>query len=118
MEKYKEAVAKLNEKQSLRTLQKIRKDMWLAGGFDDETVEQTMLLLVEEVGELAKAIRKNVAGMKCDVAKDNFSTVGEEAADVFNLLLDLCTIMKIDLFDVFKDKNIKCSTRIWKSNKN
>jgi len=103
----------MTEEKSLRDIQKLREKMWYMMGFDDETAEQTLLLLVEEIGELAKATRKHI-GMKCDTSKNNYTSIGEETADVLNLLLDFCTILGIDLFDAFKDKNTKQIDRVRK----
>ncbi len=113
MASYKELVKKIDAKQSLKSLQSLREEMWHEMGFDDETAAQTLLLLVEEVGELAKATRKQI-GMKCDTSKGNYTEISEEAADVFNLLLDFCTIEGVDLFDAFKAKSEKHIGRVWK----
>jgi len=48
----------MNEGTTVKELQKYINDMIDIRGFDDETAQDTMLLLTEEVGELAKAIRK------------------------------------------------------------
>ena len=70
-----------------------------------------ILLLIEEVGELAKAIRKNENKLGIDKTKEcNYSSVESEVADVFIVLLSICDILNIDLFKVFLDKeeeNIK-----------
>lgn len=47
-------------------------------------VEKTMLWIMEEVGELAEAVRK----------RDN---VGEEIADVFAWLVSLANLFEVDL---------------------
>ena len=39
-------------------------------GFEDETLHERLVLLMEEVGELAKACRK-VSGMNVDAVKEN-----------------------------------------------
>lgn len=80
-------------------------------GFDSETVPEVKMLLVEEVGELAKAIRKQ-HGMKVDSASKQHD-VEEEAADVFWLLVDLCNRLGIDLEKAFTDKEAKNSHRTW-----
>ena len=72
-------------------------------GFDDETIKDIMLLMTEEVGELAKAIRKH-SGIKIDMNKGNYNPISEEIADVFIYLVDLCNVLDIDLFTAFKDK--------------
>ncbi len=113
MASYKQLVKKINEKQSLKSLQSLREEMWHEMAFDDETAEQTLLLMVEEVGELAKATRKQI-GMKCDTSSGNYTNISEEVADVFSLLLDFCTVTGIDLFDAFKSKSEKNIGRVWK----
>ena len=49
---------KLNEKNTLQEVQKYIKDVIEIRGFSNQEIEKTMLLLLEEVGELAKSIRK------------------------------------------------------------
>ena len=51
---------KLNEKNILQEVQQYIKDVIKIRGFSNQEIEKTMLLLLEEVGELAKSIRKNV----------------------------------------------------------
>lgn len=78
-----------------------------------ETVPEVFTLLVEEVGELAKAIRK-ANGQKIgahSVQRD----VAEEAADVFWLLVDLCNRLDIDLAKAFADKEIINQNRTWEA---
>ncbi len=80
-------------------------------GFEKETVPEVFTLLVEEVGELAKAIRR-VNGQKIGAhSKDH--DVAEEAADVFWLLIDLCNRLNIDLAHAFVAKEAKNQKREW-----
>ena len=80
-------------------------------GFDDETVSQKFMLLIEEVGELAKAARKH-ANIK--VANDATNiNVADEVADVFTVLLDICNQLGIDLDKAFIQKEQKNQTRTW-----
>jgi NTP pyrophosphatase (non-canonical NTP hydrolase) len=74
-------------------------------------VPEVFTLLVEEVGELAKAIRK-WNGQKTDSSSTHHD-VEEEAADVFWLVLDLCNRLDIDLAKAFAEKEAKNTTRIW-----
>ena len=80
-------------------------------GFADQKIEKTMLLLLEEVGELAKSIRKNATNMRIDNDKINhYDTIESEIADVFIVLSSICNKLGIDLFKSIKDKeeeNIK-----------
>jgi NTP pyrophosphatase (non-canonical NTP hydrolase) len=83
-------------------------------GFSDEGAKDLMLLMVEEVGELAKALRKHV-GLKIDQQKAaSYTSVEEEVADVFIYLLTLCNVLEIDLFTALKNKELKNEQRFWK----
>ncbi len=87
-------------------------------GFDKETPRDITLLMVEEVGELAKAIRK-ITGLKIDQNKANsYTTVEEEVADVFFYLLDLCASLNIDLFTALKNKELRNEKRFFATNPN
>lgn len=88
-------------------------ELVVARGFDTETVHEVFSLLVEEVGELAKAIRKT-SGMKVDRASKEHS-VEEEAADVFWLLIDLCNRLDINLAEAFEKKETINQQRNWTS---
>jgi|GEM_PF-444159 len=82
-------------------------------GFDNEGPRDTVLLMVEEVGELAKAMRKFV-GLKIDQRKaDSYTSVEEEIADVFFYLLNLCNTLNIDLFTALKNKELKNEKRFF-----
>lgn len=86
--------------------------LMLARGFDKETVPEVFTLLVEEVGELAKAIRKHNGQKTGEHSK--IHDVAEEAADVFWLLIDVCNRLGIDLAEAFEAKELKNSKREWK----
>lgn len=65
-----------------------------------------MLLLLEKVGELAKAIRKNATNMSIDNSKINhYDTIESEVADVFIVLSSICNKLNIDLYKSLKIKN-------------
>lgn len=80
-------------------------------GFDKETPPEVFTLLVEEIGELAKAMRK-ANGQKVDKTRRQHD-VEEEAADVFWLLIDLCNRLDIDLEKAFEAKEKKNQKRQW-----
>jgi NTP pyrophosphatase (non-canonical NTP hydrolase) len=104
-------MSKLPTNSTLADYQQLIRDLVIERGFDKETVPEVLMLLVEEVGELAKAIRKT-HGMKTD---DNSRKhdVEEEAADVLWLLVDICNRLGIDLEQAFRDKEQKNQTRTW-----
>ena len=84
-------------------------------GFDNESPRDIVLLMVEEVGELAKALRKFI-GLKIDQRKlDSYTAVEEEVADIFIYLLDLCNVLNIDPFTALKNKELKNEKRFWAS---
>ena len=56
----------LNENNSLRDVQKYINNVNEIRGFNSQPITEMMLLLTEEVGELAKAIRKNNTNIKID----------------------------------------------------
>lgn len=95
----------------LEEYQKLVKRLVAERGFDKETVPEVFTLLVEEIGELAKAIRKS-NGQKVDKSKRQHE-VEEEAADVFWLLIDLCNRLDIDLAQAFEEKEKKNQARSW-----
>jgi NTP pyrophosphatase (non-canonical NTP hydrolase) len=85
-------------------------------GYDDETVSEVFLLLVEEVGELGKAIRKNTGMRISDHSKDH--AVADELADVFWLVVDLANRLDIDLDKAFEQKELANQKRKYKPAKN
>ena len=83
-------------------------------GFADQPVLETMLLLLEETGELAKAIRKTATKMSVDIEKlHNYDPTESEVADVFFVLASVCNQLNINLFKALKEKEkINCE-RNW-----
>lgn len=105
---------KLSPQASLGTLQQYIHDVVVERGFADESARDILLLMIEEVGELAKSIRK-YSGIKVDAAKaEKYSLIEEELADVFIYLLDLANTLKIDLFTAFRTKEQENNQRSWK----
>ena len=101
----------MSKEKTLAQYQDLIKKLAVERGFDKDTVPEVFTLLVEEVGELAKAIRKK-NGQKVDLARKQHE-VEEEAADVFWLLIDLCNRLDIDLAKSFAEKEAKNATRTW-----
>lgn len=94
---------------SLSDYQKLIKKLVIERGYDHETVSQVFTLLVEEVGELAKAIRK-YNGQKVHTDSQTHN-VAEELADVFWLLIDISNRLDVDLAKAFQEKEIKNQSR-------
>ncbi len=102
----------LSNDSSLADYQQLIRQLIIERGYDKETISEVFTLLVEEVGELAKAIRK-VNGQKIgDHSKQH--EIAEEAADVFWLLIDLCNRLDVNLAQAFRDKEIINQSRNYK----
>ena len=109
---------KLSDKSSINEIQSYIKKVMEVRGFNKEKSSDKILLLVEEVGELAKAIRKNEKKLGIDKTKEYYySSIESEIADVFIVLLSICDILNIDLLKVFLDKEEENIKRIWSVNK-
>lgn len=109
----KQQLQKMDNKTSLEDLQKYINEMIEIRGFTNETPQDVMLLLTEEIGELAKEVRKTTH-IKMDVAKSKVLDLEGEIADVFMYLLSMCRVMNIDLLEAFKKKEEKNCKRVWK----
>ena len=82
-------------------------------GFDNETPQDVLLLLTEELGELAKEVRKSTH-IKMDVNSTRTQNLDKEIADVFNYIMALCVATDIDLFEAYKIKEEINFQREWK----
>ena len=105
---------KLNESNTLPEIQSYIKEVIKIRGFNEQEIEKTMLLLLEEVGELAKSIRKNATTMNIDKNKLNhYDTIESEVADVFIVLNSVCNKLNIDLYKALKNKEEENIKRKW-----
>lgn len=103
----------INERSSVAALQHYIHEMVVRRGFDKETPRDVFLLLVEEVGELAKALRKYI-GLKTDKDKqDRYGKLESEMGDVFIYLLDLANLLNIPLFRALHGKEKENEKRTW-----
>ncbi|HEV2402632.1 MAG TPA: MazG nucleotide pyrophosphohydrolase domain-containing protein [Candidatus Saccharimonadales bacterium] len=84
-------------------------------GFAKNTVLEKYLLLSEEIGELAKCIRKSDhTNMRTDAAKHyDFDTAGE-FGDILILLCALANRLDVDLEQAFRNKEEINKKRTWK----
>ena len=107
----------LQENNTLREVQAYIKEINTVRGFETQPVQDTMLLLTEEIGELAKAIRKSASNMCIDINKQyNYDTIESEVADCFYVLSSICNKLNIDLFNSLKEKEKENIHRVWKRN--
>jgi NTP pyrophosphatase (non-canonical NTP hydrolase) len=100
---------------TLADIQTYVADMEEERGFTDETILETYLLLVEEVGELAKCIRKSShTNMRTDAAKQYDENAAHEIADVILLLNSVANRMGVDIEKAIREKEELNKKRIWK----
>ena len=105
-------MAYLREHPTLKDLQKYIDDVCQERGWVKDTYSEKFLLFTEEVGELAKAIRR-VKGLYDEKAKQNTVALEEEFADVLSYLLDLANCFQIDLEKAFREKEQVNQDRTW-----
>lgn len=109
---------KLDKGSSLTDVQLYVKEVIKERGFADQSVQENMLMLIEETGELAKAIRKNTGGMSVDEERIcKYDTVENEAADIFIVLLSICNKLNVNLYEAFMEKEKINIGRNWTINK-
>jgi len=102
----------LNEKPTMSDYQNYVTELEIERGFTNQSVVDRSLLLGEEMGELFKAIRKNVK-----IGTDPKSFVGsidEELADIFIHLCSIANRNNIDLERAFREKEEVNKKRTWK----
>ena len=101
---------------SLSEAQQWIKDMCEERGFNTNTDLQKFLLFSEEVGELAKAIRK-VSGLHVEGAhslEEKQKELRGEFADVAMYLLDLANGFSVNLEAAIREKDEINKKRTWK----
>ncbi len=81
-------------------------------GWDKNSISEVFLLFSEEVGELAKEIRKQT-GFKGEKKPDTRDDMRQEFADVLNYLLELANRFEIDLTEAYFEKHAINADRIW-----
>ncbi len=101
----------LPERPTLGDLQRYVADVCQERGWTDPPAVKFMLF-VEEVGELAKAMRK-AAGLYPEASRPRDLSVEEEFADVLSYLLDLANSYQVDLETAFRAKETLNQGRSW-----
>ena len=99
------------ESDSLRELQAYVWQMNIERGFNAEDASKKLVMLMEEVGELAKAVRKEVGLKFTDTTKQ--TELAEELADVQIVLLGLASLLKVDMAQAVRDKERQNQRRTW-----
>lgn len=102
----------LKQNPNLVDFQRYIGEMVKERGFNNEVPEDIMLFM-EEVGELARAVRKNI-GLKIATDSKAAKEIEEELADCFMYILNLANRHDIDLEEAFRKKEEKNHQRVWK----
>lgn len=108
----------LNDNPTLAEFQSWVREMKAANGWTPTDFRHELALLVEEVGEVAKAHRKqNKSSRLTADQRQTQDSVGEELADILIYLFSLANIENIDLPAALQAKLAKNREREWVSNK-
>src|SRR5579859_5381687 len=105
-------MAYLPEHPTLKDLQNYIDEVCRERGWVKDTYAEKFLLFSEEVGELAKAMRK-AAGLYEEKAKQKNIKLEEEFVDVLSYLLDLANCLQVDLEKAFREKEQVNLSRKW-----
>ncbi len=105
-------MAYLKENPTLADLQSYLDAVCQERGWTKDSPAEKFVLFIEEVGELAKAMRKS-AGLYEEKAKLRDISLEEEFADVLSYLLDLANCYQVDLEQAFRAKEKINESRTW-----
>lgn len=105
-------MANLPEHPTLPELQQYVAEVCQERGWTKDSPSEKFVLFIEEVGELAKAMRK-AAGLYQEQARQRDISLEEEFADVLSYVLDLANCFQIDLEQVFRAKEKVNQERTW-----
>lgn len=98
---------------TLQDVQYYIRDVIRHRGFDKQSVQDELLLLSEETGELAKAVRQHTGRLRNDASSQGHK-VEHEAADVLWMLVCVCNRLGIDLEAALREKEEHNKTRTWR----
>jgi NTP pyrophosphatase (non-canonical NTP hydrolase) len=99
---------------TLPQLQQYLDALCRARGWDQASPLEIWLLLTEEMGELAKAIRNRQALYQEGTTPAQPQEAAEEMADVLSYLLQLANQLDIDLEAAFRAKEARNAKRQWR----
>jgi NTP pyrophosphatase (non-canonical NTP hydrolase) len=105
-------MAHLKDDPTLKDLQHYLALVCQERGWTKDSPSEKFVLFIEEVGELAKAMRK-AAGLYEEQGKPRDIFLEEEFADVLSYLLDLANCFQVDLEQAFRAKEQVNQLRTW-----
>lgn len=112
--KQKELFNALTQETGIKELQDYFEKIFELRGFKKEQSTDKIVMLMEEVGELAKAIRKEKSKLAIDYNRiSEYESVEGEVADVFIVLLSICINEHINLMEAVLKKEETNINRKW-----
>lgn len=88
-----------------------------AKGWDKVNIDTVWLLLTEEFGELASAIRQHKRTFKkMNLKKEKGTDVMMELGDVFSYLFQLAHMLNVDLDEMWEQHKSKMTTKKYNTN--
>jgi len=105
----------LPENPTLKNLQDYIKSIADERGWNKNNQLEIFLLLSEEIGELAKAVRNKIGLYAEKNNTPNNDELELEFADVLNYIFDLANCFNINLEEAFRKKDKINAKRIWKT---
>ncbi|RLD52219.1 MAG: RS21-C6 protein [Bacteroidetes bacterium] len=108
-------MTQIPENPTLKDLQDHIKTIADERGWNKNNHLEIFLLLSEEIGELAKAVRNRIGLYAEKNIVANNEELELEFADVLNYLFDLANCFNINLEDAFRKKDKINAERIWKT---
>ncbi len=97
---------------SLLEYQQFIRDICKQRGWDNRSALEKMLFLTEEVGELAKEVRKQ-AGVYGYKKPESNHEIAAELVDVLNYVIDLANMYNVNLEQAFQEKWQHNASRTW-----
>lgn len=99
---------------TLANIQQYVRDLEVERGFTEHSVVDQLLLLVEEIGELCKVVRKYHTRMGIDTSKKYELDAAGEVADIIIMLTAVANRLGVDMEQALRDKEEQNKQRTWK----
>ena len=103
----------LKENPTLTDIQQYVRDLEAERGFAEHSIVDQSLLLIEEIGELCKVVRKHHTTMGIDVGKKYDFDAAGEVADVLIMLNAVANRLGVDVEQALRDKEEQNKQRVW-----
>jgi NTP pyrophosphatase (non-canonical NTP hydrolase) len=98
---------------TLRDIQEYVAALEKERGFTHQSILEVWVLVTEEIGELAKCVRKSATSMGTDSAKQYSFDAAGELADLIIVLSAIANRLGVDLEQAFRDKEEVNKQRTW-----